>query len=46
MRVDAVELGLIEARGGAPDIGDVEPAYRVLGLMISSSPWLQPSRSR
>ena len=36
MRVDAVELGQIEAGRGAVDVGDVELTDRVLGRMISS----------
>ena len=41
MRVDAVELGLVEPRGAAPDIGDVEPVYRILGrddLVVAVAP--------
>ena len=41
MRVDAVELGFVEPRGGAPDLGDVEPADRVLGrddLVVAVAP--------
>ena len=30
MGIDAVELGLVEARGAASDIGDVEPLDRVV----------------
>ena len=41
MGIDAVELGLVEARRAASDIGDVEPAYRVVGrddLVVAVAP--------